>query len=561
MKKLLKFNTTFISILFLIFLSLTFADERADRVDKLFNQWDKVDTPGCALAVIKDGKIIYKRGYGMANLEHNIPIFPKTVFYIGSVSKQFVAFSTAILAKQGKLSLDDDIRKYVPELPDYGTPVTIRHLLHHTSGLRDYLALLDIAGIDFGYFHEKDVLELITRQKELNFKSGEEYLYSNSGYFLLAVIVERASGKSLRKFTEENIFRPLGMKNSHFHDDYTEIIKDRASGYYPAEKEKYKNFISTFDCVGSGGLFTSVEDFFLWDQNFYHHKVGGKDLINFILTRGTLNNGKKLNYAFAFRIESYKGLKTVGHGGALGGYRSAFIRFPEQNFSVICLSNLSSFNPTKLCQQVADIYLADQFKEERARTELKDTEKLKFIKLPKKKLKEKVGSYIDRRTGAVRRLFLKDGKLILEAFGQKFPLAPVSETKFRALDTQVNMVIKFEKQNEAKRSLMHVYQEGKKHVTYESVKLVALTPEQLKEYEGDYYSEEIEVTFKLVLKEGKLFFVHKNAPKLPLQPTLQDRFAVRGFRIHFIRDEENKISGFNLNAGRVRNLRFNKKID
>jgi len=545
MKKLLKFNTTFISILFLIFLSLTFADERADRVDKLFNQWDKVDTPGCALAVIKDGKIIYKRGYGMANLEHNIPISPKTVFYIGSVSKQFVAFSTAILAKQGKLSLDDDIRKYVPELPDYGTPVTIRHLLHHTSGLRDYLALLDIAGIDFGYFHEKDVLELITRQKELNFKSGEEYLYSNSGYFLLAVIVERASGKSLRKFAEENIFRPLGMKNSHFHDDYTEIIKDRASGYYPAGKGKYKNFISTFDCVGSGGLFTSVEGLFLWDQNFYHNKVGGKDLINFIHTRGTLNNGKKLNYAFALSIGIYKGLKTVGHGGALGGYRSAFIRFPEQNFSVICLSNLSTFNPTKLCQQVADIYLADQFKEERARTELKEAEKPKFIKLPKKKLKEKVGSYIDRRTGAVRRLFLKDGKLILEAFGQKFPLAP----------------IKFEKQNEAKLSLMHVYQEGKKPVTYESVKLVALTPEQLKEYEGDFYSGELQVTFKLVLKEEKLYFVHRNAPKAPLQPTLQDRFAVRGFRIHFIRDEENKISGFNLNAGRVRNLRFNKKID
>ena len=559
MKKLLKFNTTFISILFLIFLSLTFADERADRVDKLFNQWDKVDTPGCALAVIKDGKIIYKRGYGMANLEHNIPISPKTVFYIGSVSKQFVAFSTAILAKQGKLSLDDDIRKYVPELPDYGTPVTIRHLLHHTSGLRDYLALLDIAGIDFGYFHEKDVLELITRQKELNFKSGEEYLYSNSGYFLLAVIVERASGKSLRKFAEENIFRPLGMKNSHFHDDYTEIIKDRASGYYPAGKGKYKNFISTFDCVGSGGLFTSVEDLFLWDQNFYHHKVGGKDLINFILTRGTLNNGKKLNYAFAFRIESYKGLKTVGHGGALGGYRSAFIRFPEQNFSVICLSNLSSFNPTKLCQQVADIYLADQFKEERARTGVKPTEKAKFIKLPKKKLKEKVVSYIDRRTGAIRSLFLKDGKLILEAFGQKFPLGAISETEFQILEAQFQAFIKFEKQSKRKPMLLHIHPEGEKLETYEAFKSAKPTPEQLKEYEGDYYSEEIEVTFKLVLKEGKLFFVHKNAPKPPLQPTLQDTFAVRGFKIRFFRDEEKGISGFILNAGRVKNLRFNKK--
>ena len=559
MKKLLRLRAIFTAILLLIFISSTIAYKKIDDVDKLFSQWDKKGTPGCALAIIKDGKIIYKRGYGMANLEHNIPISSQTVFYIGSVSKQFVAMSIALLAKQGKLSLNDDIRKYVRELPDYGNPITIRNLIHHTSGLRDYLTLLDIAGIDFGTYHEDDVVELIARQKELNFKPGEEYLYSNSGYFLLAVTVERASGKSLREFAGENIFNPLRMKNSHFHDDYRTLIKNRASGYYPAAKGKYKNFISSFDCVGSGGLFTSVEDLFLWDQNFYHHKVGGKDLIELMHTRGKLNSGKELDYAFALSIGSYRGLKTVGHGGALGGYRAVMIRFPVQNFSVICLSNLSSFNPTKLSQQVADIYLADQFKEEKGGPEAKQAEEAKYIKLPMKKLKEKVGTYIQPETGEIIKLFFKEDRLISRISSRNFPLAALSETEFQVLKAPANTVIKFEKPNEGKPLLMHVYQEGKKPETYESFKLLELSTEQLREYGGDYYSEELLLTFRLVLKEGKLHFVHKNAPKPPLRSIFQDKFTVRGLRINFIRNEEKKITGFTLDAGRVKNLRFDKK--
>ncbi|GAH66925.1 unnamed protein product, partial [marine sediment metagenome] len=227
MDRRFRLRTILTAILLLIFVSSAIADKKTDAVNKLFSQWDKKDTPGCALAIVKDGKIIYKQSYGLANLELNVPITPQSVFYIGSVSKQFVTMCIAILDKHEKLSLDDDIRKYVPELPDYRHPITVRHLIYHTSGLRDYLTLLGIAGIDFGTYHEDDVVELIAHQKELNFAPGEEYLYSNSGYFLLAVIVERASGKNFRKFAEQNIFKPLGMKNSHFHDDYRMLIKNR----------------------------------------------------------------------------------------------------------------------------------------------------------------------------------------------------------------------------------------------------------------------------------------------------------------------------------------------
>jgi len=557
MKRPFKSKTAFVSVVLILIFSSALADEQTDKVDKLFAPWDKPDSPGCALIVIQDGKIIYKKGYGMANLEHSVPITPQSVFYIGSVSKQFVSFCVALLFQQGKISLDDDIGKYVPALPDYGTPITIRHLIHHTSGLRDYLELEGIAGIPIGDYHEQDVIDLIARQKELNFKPGEQYLYSNSGYFLLAVIVKKAAGKSLRQFADENIFKPLGMKNSHFHDDYRRLIKNRAAGYFPAGKGKFRNFVSTFDCVGSGGLFTSVEDLFHWDRNFYHQKVGGKEVFELMHTQGKLNSGQKLDYAFALVIGDYKGLKTVGHGGALGGYRSALLRFPEQQFSVICLSNLSRFNPMGMARRVADIYLEDRFKQE-PKSEAGLKSEPQYIKLSEKKLKEKVGAYIDRKTDATRVVSLRDGRLIIGALGRTFPLEPVSETEFHIVEAPIQAMIKFEEQRGDKPLLLHVYSEGNKPETYEAFEWVKPSLEQLREYEGDYLSQELRVTFKIAIKKAKLHFIHRNAPVPPLRPTLQDKFAVGRFKIQFSRDEENKISGFRLDVGRVKNLRFER---
>ncbi len=537
-------------------LAFSYPDERTDKVDKLFAAWDKPDSPGCSLAVVRDGKIIYKRGYGMANLEFSIPITPQSVFYIGSVSKQFTAFCIAVLAKERKLSLDDDIRKHIPEMPDYGNPITIRHLIHHTSGIRDYLELEDIAGIDPGSYHEQDVLELLCRQKKLNFAPGEEYLYSNGGYFLLGIIVKRASGRSLREFAEERIFRPLRMKSSQFHDDYRRLIKNRASGYFPAGKDAFQNFLTTFDCIGSGGLFSSVEDLFLWDQNFYDGRVGGKNVIDLMHTQGRLNNGRELNYAFALTIGTYKGLKTVSHGGALGGYRSMLLRFPEQKFSVIILSNLSSFNTTRLAEQVAAIYLAEFAKE---KGEAEPPARVKPVPLPKDKLEEKVGSYVNRKTGDVARISLDDGRLTMLAFGSKFALFATSETEFRPLEAPEEVLIRFEKQAEGQPLLMHITTEGRNPETYEAFQAVELSPEKLKEYEGNYSSEELGVTFRLALREERLSFVHRNAPTGALQPTLEDRFILGNWNLSFKRDEERKIACFILDTGRVRNLEFAKK--
>ena len=555
MNKLSRLKQLFIVLLLFFSIAAAAADIKKDEVDRLFSQWDRRDTPGCALAIIKDGKIVYKRGYGSANLEYAMPITPQSVFYVGSVSKQFVAMSIALLAKQEKISLDDNIRRHVPELPDYGTPITVLNLIHHTSGLRDYLALLGIAGLDFGSFHEEDVLELIVRQKELNFKPGEEYLYSNSGYFLLGLIVKRASGKTLREFAQENIFKPLGMKNSHFHDDYTQLIKNRAWGYFPGGRSGYKNFLSTFDCVGSGGLYTTVEDLFLWDQNFYHCRVGGKELIELMETPGKLGNGKKLDYAFALVVGSYKGLKTISHGGALGGFRAHLVRFPEQSFSVICLSNLSTFNPARLSFQIADIYLAGVFREE-----LKKEEKVKFIKLPEEKLKEKAGIYVHPESGEMMSVIFdkKEQRLVCSVSAQSFPLAAVSETEFKALDAPLRFLIKFEREAD-NPFLIKLFAEDEEPKTYQFVELVKPRPEQLEEYQGEYFSKELQVTFRLALLEGKLYLIRKNAPRTLLQPAPKDIFSAPGLSLRFVRDEEDKISSFTLNAGRIRNLRFIKK--
>jgi CubicO group peptidase (beta-lactamase class C family) len=335
------------------------ADSLQMQVDKVFALYDKPDSPGCALGLIRDGAFIYRRGYGSANLELGVPITTKTVFDIGSTSKQFTAASIVLLAQQGKLALDDDIRKYVPEMPTYSRPVTIRHLLHHTSGIRDYLTLMSLRGVATeDLTDDEDALSIITKQKEINFSPGDEHLYSNSGYFLLSVIVKRASGKTLREFARENIFEPLGMHDTHFHDDHTMIVRGRATGYAPKEGGGFQIDMSDFEQTGDGAVMTTVEDLFRWDQNFYRPVVGGQAMVNQLQATGTLSGGKALTYAFGLSVSQYRGLPAVSHGGAWAGYRAELLRFPGENLSVICLCNLGNSNPGMLSRKVAEIYLA-----------------------------------------------------------------------------------------------------------------------------------------------------------------------------------------------------------
>jgi CubicO group peptidase (beta-lactamase class C family) len=336
----------------------------AAEVDAVFAQWDRPGSPGCALGVYKDGQIVYTRGYGMADLEHDAPINPDSVFYAGSVSKQFTAMAAALAIRQGRLGADDDVRKYVPELPDHGRPITIRHLVHHTSGLRDINALMVLAGRrEDDAFDNEAVLRTAGRQKALNFMPGDEYLYSNSGYAMLALAIERATGTPFAAYADVNIFQPLGMTVSHFHTDLSRLVKHRAYAYDRRADGTFALNSPQNERAGAGGLFTSVRELVRWDENFYDGRVGGLDVIRMLETPGRLNGGTELTYAWGLMIGSYRGLPVVEHSGSLGGYRAHILRFRAAHASVAVLCNVSNVNTRTAVRRVADAVLGGRFTE------------------------------------------------------------------------------------------------------------------------------------------------------------------------------------------------------
>jgi CubicO group peptidase (beta-lactamase class C family) len=538
-----------LSILLLLSLALLSVAQTTNpttKIDQLFAQWDKPDSPGCALALVKDGQTIYKRGYGIANLDYGIPISAKSVFNIGSISKQFTAMSIALLAKQGKISLDDDIRKYLPEMPQYQTPVTIRHLVYHTSGIREYSHLMQLTGIRFQDATDEEVFRIIARQKELNFNPGDEYLYSNSGYFLLAQIVKKASGKSLREFAQENMFKPLGMADTRFHEDTTEVIRNRATGYSARTDGAFSIETTRSDHVGDGGLLTTIDDLISWDK---------AELMRQFLTPGTLNSGEKTEYAFGMDVETYRGLNVVGHGGAYNGFNADMIRFPDQRFTVICLCNLSNIESGRLTRQVADIYLANEFKE--SRTKLPEA---KVIQVPEKELAAVAGSYFNFATNNFRRLYVKNGKLLYSRGSSESELAPLGNNRFLMLGVPDRIEITLKSPRPGAPLQMFTAANGKVFIVHDSVTPASYTPQQLEEFTGTFYSGEIDATYTLALQDEKLVLRRKNVDgETPLVVQFADTFSAAGTgSIHFTRDAKHRITGFLLTTGRVRNLRFDK---
>jgi len=388
------------------------------EIDNLFVEWENNQSPGAAIGIIKEGKLIYSKGYGIANLDYEIPLTNDSKFYIASTSKQFTAACIALLSMEGKIELDDNIRDYLPEIPDYGKEITIRHLVHHTSGLRDYLALMYLAGESFeDYFSIGDGIKKLEQQRALNFSPGEKYQYSNSGYMLLAEIVNRTSGMTIRQYAEKNIFQPLGMKHTFFNDDHKQITKNRVISYLSKEDGTYKRFLQNFDALGDGNLLTTVNDLYLWDQNFYTPIVGGKDLNDILLSRGVLNNGDTLQYAFGLGHGQYKGLTTISHGGGMLGFSTQYIRFPELGFSIIVLANRSDANAPHKAFQIADILFKDKFLEGSQTKEL-EPEKLndtnitkEKIAFPSLKLEDYIGDYHCEELDVSYFIFLEEGKL------------------------------------------------------------------------------------------------------------------------------------------------------
>lgn len=539
--------------------------EMTAKVDGVFKKWDKPDSPGCALGIYKDGQIVYKRGYGMANLNDDVPITPATVFHVASMSKQFTAASILLLAQQGKLSLDDDVHKYIPELPDFGERITLRHLMHHTSGIRDQWALLDLAGWRYSQdlITDDDVMSVLVRQKALNFKPGEKYLYSNSGFTLLAIVVKRVSGMSLREFTTKNIFQPLGMTHTHFRDDHEEVIKHDALGYEQHGADKpFRMNLTNFDTTGATSLHTTVEDLQLWDENFYHPRVGGPEFVNQMLEKGKLNSGKDQNYASGLVIDTYKGLKIVGHGGADAGYRSDFERFPDQHFSVAVLCNSAEAAPGSLVRQVTDIVLAKEIKEPPAPPAAKEAANAVAVTMTAEQMKAIAGTYWKSDDDDYQRIVLKDGSLLVDFGDDKdHPLKPFGESHFRigGVPWSEHMDLHFVPAADGNPARIEQSWDGGKPNLFERVEAVDPTPAQLNDYAGAYVSEEIDPIYRLEVKDGKLTLLRsKNKPD-SLHPATQDVFTGQLGTLRFTRDANHHVSGFVLNAGRVQGFQFKRQ--
>ena len=530
-------------------------EDATAKVDAIFSKMDTTVTPGCALSVMKDGKIVYERGYGMADLDHNVPITPSTVFHVASMSKQFTAASIVMLAQQGKLSLDDPVRKYIPELADFGTPVTIRELIHHTSGLRDQWDLLSLAGWRYSLdlITDDDVLSVVSRQRELNFPPNTKHLYCNTGYTLLAQIVKRVSGQSYREFTTSHIFAPLSMTSTHFRDDHAEIVKNMAVGYEPA-KDTFRSSITNFDTVGATSLLTTVEDLAKWDENFYEPRVGGKAMVDQMLERGKLNSGEQIDYAFGLVIGTDRGLKTVDHGGADAGYRSDMIRFPDQHFSAAVLCNNAPANPSDLTRKVAAVYLAKEMKPE----EKKDADEAKGIDLTPEQMTSKEGVYLKAETDDVIRIRVKDGKLVA-GFGTDedgLELKARDADHFRLVIAPVDFTFATSKPGGPLE--LSLKQGDEKPDVFTRLDPYAPSSAELSQYAGVYSSEEIDPLFEIKLEDGALLLSRlKNKPEKIL-PVSRELMICGTGSLRFTRDAKGEVDGFKLSTGRILNMRFRR---
>jgi CubicO group peptidase (beta-lactamase class C family) len=326
-------------------------------VDAVFARWN-ASTPGCAVGVAVKGTSVLERAYGMADLERDVKNAPDTIFEAGSVSKQFTAAAVLLLARDGKLSIDDPVRKYVPELPDYGVPLTIRHMLTHTSGLRDWGSIAGIGGwprTQRAHTHAH-VLDIVSRQKALNFDPGTNWSYSNTGYNLSAVIVSRVSGQSFADFSRDRIFKPLGMTRTSWRDDFKRIVKHRAIAYEPAG-DGYREDMPFENVHGNGGLLTTVGDLLRWNENFVTPVVGDAAFVAQQQTVATLNDGRGQFYAFGLYVRPYRGIPEVSHSGSTAGYQAFLTRYPKQHLSVAVLCNTASASPTQNARAVAELFL------------------------------------------------------------------------------------------------------------------------------------------------------------------------------------------------------------
>jgi CubicO group peptidase (beta-lactamase class C family) len=518
------------------------------RVDRIFAWFDRA-TPGCGVGLAKDGHTLYTHGYGSANLEYGVPNTDSTVFESGSVAKQFTAAAIVLLAQDGKLALDDDIRKYLPEVPTFGGQrITIRNLLTHTSGLRDQWGLLGIEGRGPGtqVHSPMTTLDLVVHQKMLNFPPGSEYLYSNTGYALAGIIVERVSGKPLSDFTRDRLFRPLGMLHTQWRDDYTTVVPNRATAYSGTAQAGYHTDMPFTNMIGNGGLLSTMADLMRWNENLDHPVVGGQSFVDAMQTRMRLTNGRTITYALGLGVNDYQGVREISHDGSTAGYRTFLARYPDQHVSVAVWCNYAGAAPAALGHQVADLVLT---KATAAASPVKPTP----VVLTQAALARWAGTYRDPHTDQVITVVATNGGLSTGAGRGAATWTPIAADRFAAPVGEIRF------QGAAGRRRYELIRDAGDTLHFDEV-LPAPTAVQNSDYVGSYASEELDAILTIAQRDGKLVLVRRPYSELSLAPAYRDDFrAGGGFgSLRFSRDARGKVTGFSIFAGRVLDVRFKR---
>ena len=540
---------------------LTHKNRESKLVDSLFDDFKGKENPGVSVLVMKNDSIVLLSNYGLANLEYGIPITEYSTFHIASVSKQFTAFAIAMLLDQGKLSLDDDITTYLNNFPKYEKPITIQNLISHTSGIREQLDLMVLAGYrPEDVISTERVMRLLNNQKNLNFEPGTEFQYSNSNYTLLAKIVERITGESFGSWTKKNIFDPLQMTNTFFHDDFEKIIQNRTYSYEKSGAAFRKSSLN-YETVGSTGLFTCTSDLIKWIQNFDRATIGNRRILGMMNKTGILEDKTKISYAFGQDVTEYKGLPLIYHPGADAGFRAYLGRFPSENFAVAILSNLASADVEELSLSIADIYLRKNLSYEKLGPKVEKVKEVMGISIADSTLKKYVGNYQIYPNIALN-ISIDANQLKGQFTGKKtiHTLRPTSSQEFY-MDA-LKAKVRFHSTNNEVSDYIEFTNDGK-IITGKRIDSTINSPPNLDGFIGNYFSNEVSVLCSITETKDALLIKQLRSNDIVLQASEPDYFEGNSWAfkdIHFVRNKSKKITGFQVtsNKGRVRNLYFEK---
>ncbi|MEX0289088.1 MAG: serine hydrolase domain-containing protein [Flavobacteriaceae bacterium] len=533
--------------------------ETETAIDSIFSHYQ--NKPGCAIAIVKDGVTLFKKAYGLANLAFDVPINSHTVFDVASDAKQFTAACIFLLEQEGKLKLDDPIQKYLPEFPVYdGDPITIRNLLHHTSGLRSYLSTLYSKNLYWGdSFDNSDALKILIRHKDLNFPTGTRFYYSNSNYALLASIVKKASGVSLGRYARQKLFVPLGMTSTFFKQERDTVVKNIATGYESAGDYFKQLHYYNAHVIGDGGLHTNLEDFVRWSNNFRNGTVGGDELIKSMMSSGSLANGDKIAYAGGLYNERYRNMKdfpAIGHSGAWAGFRSLFYKFLDQDLAFIILSNNADTNVWVLLDQLMPLFLEDEMQKAQSEAMGRVEQNMgETIKLTRAEMSRFCGEYYNTITGVLRAIEMQGDTIFYKrSDGRATPLIPMDSN---TLTFEGAPFVKLTFNDSAYQSMVFTVND-QDPAPFKKYDKRTYSEAELKEFENKYYSEDIDEVHEIVALKTGLKVLARGKELVHLEPFTKDAFRAEhfGYIVFYRDDNKGKVTGFTRYDDHLYNLKF-----